>query len=320
MPENLCDKYKKREAIISEDYLFLEIHYDFGLNAIAFNKEKVIENEYDCCGGKISIKLSDNKEFDIEFRIKEPDLKFLYQIVLSVSYILGKTVHLQYYAKNFPYYPIEHTLNMDTFSPVRSSFLKMLMYKPNEILSTELKLLNDDSSYFHDLVPAILQTNASNFIEFPFTTEFGLLQKIARNSKKIPGKIYNDETDELKLLNEFCSEINQLLATKYARIKISPIEKKITLKRLNEKSSTKEQIKEFINSFENQRIKEYCRYVDEWNQIRSHETTIAHGGNGAFVNDPNKRRIVRELHNLLLDIIEMELIAELKIRMPEPQN
>jgi len=62
MYRDLFDKHKIRAAFISEDYKRLTINYEFRSGAIPFNKEKIIEKEHDCLGGRAAIKLADNKK------------------------------------------------------------------------------------------------------------------------------------------------------------------------------------------------------------------------------------------------------------------
>lgn len=276
MYRDLFDKRKRRAAFISEDYKCLIINYEFRSGAIPFNKEKVIEKEHDCFGGRVGIRLTNNKEFIFELELKEPDLDLLYDISLVAAYIFGKNLHLQYYAKNFPYYPTDEYFNLGSYSPVSPRFLKDFIENPEEVLSKIITRLKDKESYFNKFLPSLLSVNAFPYPDIIFIVELGLLEKEASKSiKGVESKIFSENSKEFKELKKFLGDINKKLRNEYPNIDKEALRNKLSIKNINEKGVTKEKMKVFLSSFSRKDINECSEYVGNWWEMRN--GIIVHG-------------------------------------------
>lgn len=306
MYRDLYDKNKERYAFITEDYKNLKLFFEFRGSAQPFNREKLISKIEEFFGGELKIELEDNTNLKLEIKLKEPDLNLLYKIVIIMSYILGKDIHLQYFFKNFPYYPGDYYFNLNSHSPVSDSLFGKLLNNPSETLKKFLNLITDTSSYFNKLAVGIMQVNAFSFLEFIFVFEYGLLQGLSRENR-VSGKIFTEKNDLVKFekMKEFSTEINDLLDKKYSEIS-EAIKKKIEFENLNSRGTTKDQIRIFLNQFENNRIKDYEKHIDEWNQIRN-KTITAHGINLIELTDPKTSQSIKALHDLLLEIVSEEV-------------
>jgi hypothetical protein len=218
---------------------------------------------------------------------------------------VGKNITLQYYYKNFPYYTTDRYFNLDTHSPVSEQLLKRLLNSPTATVKTLLDLLVDETSYFNKLAVGVMQMNASTYPESIFVYEFGLLQGLAKYSR-VSGKIFTKENNpiELEHLEEFSSEISKLLKEKYPDI-AGALEKKVDVTTLNGRGVTKEQIRLFLQGFDNPRIKHHEQNVDTWNTLRS-KTTTAHGGS-IDITDKTFSKASKDLHELLLEIMSKEV-------------
>jgi len=311
MYRDLYDKNKERYAFITEDYKCLHLIFEFRGSALSFNKEKSINKTEEFFGGELKIELNDNKNLELEIKLKESDLDLLYKIVIIMSYILGKDIHLQYFYKNFPYYPSDHYFNLNTHSPTSNYLLRKILSNPTNTLKILLNLLTDTNSYFNKLVVGMIQVNAFPFLEFIFVYEYGLLQGLAKENH-VSGKIFTKRNDpeKLKKLKGFSVLTQDLLDEKYPEIS-DVIKKKLDFDNLNNRGVIKDQIKIFLNQFENKRIQDYIKYLNEWNKIRN-QTTIAHGINFMELTDIKIMQPITALHDLLLEIISEEVSKTIK--------
>ncbi|MHA1371611.1 MAG: hypothetical protein ACTSRA_18075 [Promethearchaeota archaeon] len=306
MYRDLFDKYKTRAAFISEDYKWLIINYEFRSGAISFNKERVIEKEYDCFGGKAGIKLSNNKEFIFELELKEPDLNFLYKVSLAVAYIVGKDLHLRYYYENFPYYPTDRYFNMNTFSPVSKQLFKNFIENPEEILSKIITRIENRNSYFNKFLPTLLNVNTFSYPDIVFIIELGLLEKEAsKNIKGIESKVFVRNSKEFKELESFLSDINKKLKNEYPNIDKEVLRNKLSIENINKKGVTKEKMKTFLSSFSREDISECSEYVGTWWEMRN--GIIVHGTTSEGLKIFNKNKhLADRLHRLLVDFLMLE--------------
>jgi len=306
MYRDLFDKHRTRTAFISEDYKRLIINYEFRSGAIPFNKEKVMEKEHDCFGGRASIRLTNNKEFIFELELKEPDLNLLYRVSLIVAYIFGKNLHLQYYAENFPYYTTDRYFNLNSHSPVSQRLLKDFIKNPEEILSKIVTHIEDKGSYFNKFLPTLLHVNAFSYPDIVFIIELGLLEREASKSiKGVESKIFSENSKEFKELKSFLDDINEKLKNEYPSINNRALKNKLSVKNINEKGVTKEKMKAFLSSFSREDINECSEYVGTWWEMR--KGIIVHGttSEGLKVFDKNKH-LVDRLHRLLIDFLKLE--------------
>lgn len=306
MYRDLYDKTKKRVAFISEDYKCLIIDYEFRSGAIPFSKKKVIEKEHDCFGGRVGIRLTNNKEFILNLELKKPDLDFLYKVSLAIAYIVGKNLHLQYYYKNFPYYPWDHYFNLNTSSPVSKQLFKGLIENPEKILSEIINRLKDKESYFNKFLQTLLNVNAFPYPDIIFIIELGLLEKEAsKKIKYIESKIFSENSEEFEKLTKFLGDINKKLKNEYPNIDKEALRNKLSIKNINEKGVTKEKMKKFLSSFSQKVINECSKYVGTWWEMRN--KIIVHGttSEGHKIFEENKQ-LADKLHRLLVNFLMLE--------------
>ena len=306
MYRNLFDKTKKRFAYIPEDYKSLVVHYDFSVSAIFFNKEKVIKKEFKCFDGILNIELVNNKKIIFKFKTGEENLHFLYKIILALAFIFGKNLHLQYYAKNFSYYPLDQYFNLNTHSPVSSKILRDLMENPEKVLRRIINFIEDEESYFNKFFPTLVKVNVFSYQEIIFAVEFGILEKEAsKKVAKIEGKIFNSDSDNFKELNCFLDEVKKILTNKYPNIDGDMLKGKLSIEQINIKGTTKEKIKKFLSSFNNKNISECSKYVDTWWNIRN--GIIVHGTTNEGLKLFNENNhLVSRLHELLVYFLLLE--------------
>jgi len=306
MYRDLFNKHKKRFAFISENYKQLIVNYEFCSGVIPFNKEECIEKEYLCFEGEISIKLTNNKEFIFELELKQPNLDFLYKIVLAIAYIFGKNLHLQYYFKNFPYYPIDEYFNLNSHSPISSQLFKDFIKNPKEVLSKIITRIEDKDSYFNKFLPTLLKVNAFSYSDIVFIVELGLLEKEAsKKVKGIEGKIFNKNSKEFKDFKTFLDDINKKLKKEYPNINNAVLRNKLSIQNINDMGVTKEKIKAFLSSFSREDINECSKYVRAWWEMR--KGIIVHGTTNEGFKIFNKNKcLVDRLHRLLVDFLKLE--------------
>ncbi len=304
MHKDLYDKHKVRGGLISEDYRKLIINFEFRNKPIPFNKENLIEAQESFDKGSIQTCLHEGKYFECVVDIDNEDLNHLFHTALIVAYILGQNFKLHYYYKNFPYYTTERYWNLDAPSPINKNLFSDLLYKPAQTVSFLLKLLLDKTSVFSQLTPALLEVNAYSHSEVSFVAEFGLLQKLA-NTYDTETTLFPDKQSK-KLLESFSKDIQKLLKECYPNLDSTLLSKKLSAEHLNTRGGTKDKIISYLNSHNDDRIKEYVQYVTEWNKMRS-SALVTHGGSPIDVHNREKKAVMKELHELLLDLIQKDV-------------
>jgi hypothetical protein len=264
----------------------------------------LIENQESLGSGLIKTHLRDGKYFECVVTVDAENLNYLFQIALIIAYILGQNFKLHYYYKNFPYYTTERYWNLDASSPVNKKLFSDLLYKPAQTISFLHDILLDQSSVFAQLVPPLLEVNAYSHSEVSFVAEFGLLQKLA-NAHSTQSTLFTDENSK-KLLKLFSKDIEKLLQENYPELDVPALSKKFSDQSLNSRGNTKDKIISYLNSHDNNRIKDYGQYVAKWNQMRS-SALVTHGGNPIDVGNTAKKAVMQELHELLLDLVQKDI-------------
>jgi hypothetical protein len=304
MYKDLNDKHKVRGGLITKDYQKLIINFEFRSKPVAFNKEALIEIRESLGNGEIKTHLRDGKYFECVVTTDNENLNYLYHIALIIAYILGQNFKLHYYYKNFPYYTTERYWNLDASSPINSKLFSDLLYKPAQTISFLHDILLNQSSIFAQLVPALLEVNAYSHSEVSFVAEFGLLQKLA-NAHDTQSTLFTDKKSK-KLLMSFSKDIEKLLRDDYSELDLPAFSKKFSAEYLNSRGNTKDKIISFLESSNDNRIKDYIQYVTEWNKMRS-SALITHGGNPIDVHNTQKKAVMKELHELLLDLVHKDV-------------
>jgi hypothetical protein len=310
MYRDLYDKHKHRTAFISEEYEYLYFAFEFRGTALPFNKEELIDKTEEFFDGELRVYLENNRKLVFQVKLKEANLTLLYRTAMVLAYVAGKNVTLQYYYKNFPYYTTDHHFNLHADSPISKDLLRRLLEKPADTVKSLIDLLTDEDSYFNKLAVGMMQMNAFSYPESIFVYEFGLLQGLAKNNK-VSGNLFNKTTNptELKQLEDFSLEATSLLENKYPEI-AEVLRKKIDPVTLNSRGVTKDQIRIFLQQFENAWVREHEKHIDTWNGLRS-KTTTAHGGS-IDITDQTFTEAARDLHNLLLRIMADEVSKKFK--------
>ncbi|MCB9815840.1 hypothetical protein H6786_00455 [Candidatus Nomurabacteria bacterium] len=307
MYKNLYDKHKIRGAFITEDNKKLIVNFEFSNKVVSFNKGQLIETTETLERAEVKTVLEKDKYFVCVVSTPEADLDFLYKISLAIAYVVGQNFELQYYFKEFPYYPTSHHWNIDSCNPISRRLFEDLLRSPSNTIRFLLSLLRDDATAFSQLVPTMLVVNAYNHSEVSFITEFGLLQKLSKRHDA-DSKLFTAEND-LDKLSQFSNTILETLQLDYTDINIPALEKKLSTESLNSKTATNEKIVSYLNSFDKERIKSCAEYVPQWNKLRS-SALVTHGGRPINVKDADKRGKMHKLHELLLDIVSLEVNAK----------
>jgi hypothetical protein len=315
---DMFDIHKKRLGFITEDYKKLVVNYQFRGSLFIFKSdEKEIPNfekenkiESEKLNGKIVYHYRPKeKEFDFIFVQGKKDFIHLYEIFLVIAFGLGENIVLDFFLENFPYYPTTHYLNIREEGPEWIRFRIDLVTNPESFIACGLNLIKDSKSYFHELIPILLEINALAFNDIVFATEYGILERLSSKIRK-SGIIYAEKTKEYKELKKFSGEILDVLSKKYKNVDSKSLRKKLKFDTLNYKSVTKEKIYDFLDSFNNQNIRNAKENVTTWNEMRIN--TLVHGCYGSRLAYFKKHiDLAKKLHRLLLTILSEEFWNEL---------
>lgn len=305
---DLFDLNKTRVGIINEEWSSLKLVYEFRSRPIPNYKKSVVKEinkNTSLQGIKCNIvRKLDSKTLSLEIKTRDSNKSFLYQIALCFIYIIGKNISLYYYIDGFPYYPNKRDFNFNR--QAWPSQIQMLILDPASILRKTRKLLLNENSFFKKVVPLLEEINAFSYQQITFLIEFSLLERLANERFALKGKVFTDSSVELKKLQSFSDEAKKLL-DKHPSINIDAIKNKITVDSLNSRGTTKDKINNFIDSFKVERVIEYKQHVNTWNNIRQ---KLAHGS-FSDENFEQNSKVMKRLHNLLVEIVDLELRGEL---------
>lgn len=306
---NLYNLHKIREAKITNDNKKLIVRFEMskpvGLKNTLYTK--TFKSKNIGIEGRLSY---DQKLLSIDIDTKENDSKKLFKLFLVISYLLGQEITLWYEYQELPYFDLPKYFN---FGDYHFCFVnqKNLIEKTEQFLERGFELLNDDNSYFSKMVPYILSINTIVFHDIRFFSEFSLLEKLAKDYP-VQNKIFNDkkEIESLKTMSDHLqNQFNELIKQKSYKVfdnKLlkDKIKKTLDVNKLNEKGNSKDKISFFINQFTSNRIRQYSKYVREWNLIRN-KKGIAHGsGVGLQGKDEDDTiSLSNELHHFLSEIV-----------------
>lgn len=236
--------------------------------------------------------------------INVPNLELLYKIALVIAYILGGNITIQFYYKCFPYYTSDRHLNLhDKFS--ESFVAKRFLRDPQHTIEALIRLLEKEDSHFRMLAPAIMQINAMPMQDLIFVAEYGLLQSLSNNFKSA-AMIFDPKGEALKSLEKFSAEVLSLLSSKFPEINLPAVKNKLSVSSLNSKGTTKEKIASFLQSFDDQLVKNSVEYLDPWNKLRN-SSVVTHGVLSNNFTDSKSIDLCDKLHTLLLRIVVIDV-------------
>ncbi len=307
---NLFDLLKYRRAEITEDNKSLIVNYE--IKSSHFNRDQETEVSkkrsfnFSMLSGKVDISFK-KPHLTLSINLKTEDRKKLFQIFSIIAYLLGENILLKYSCENFPL-PVPRGYN---FGGYYFDFVntKKLILKPIENIETGLKLMNDEKSFFSQILYSMLQINNIDLIDIRFFGEFVLLESLARKEKS-KNTILNkkDNPDEYAEVNSLLKKIickldtSKILSTQQKTF----IKRKLSFEKINNKGSTKEKILLFLGGL-GEKFEKFKPYVNDWNKLRS--SRIAHGGQKSVTND--EIILMKELHHLLGNILFTEFKEKL---------